>query len=293
MSTARPFSRRVRRATTLTACAAGALLATASWLEAHDFWLVPGAFPFDAGAGVEVLGQTSVRFPTSASPVAIARVAKAVIVDAAGTSTPVTDLSHLGTSLLLRARPSKAGQYVVAADLQPRSARQTGEGLLRYLRLEGAPDAAARIERESQLVATDSVTRTDAKYAKTLVDVGPRGARAFTRSAGQPIEFMPDTDPAQLRAGDTLRLRLLFRGQPVAGISAHAGVAPRGGVAADTAAPRDPDLHVTADAQGVLRLPITRAGLWNIRTIHVVPAGPAAWETHWATFVFVAGRAKP
>jgi hypothetical protein len=272
------------------ALAAGALLVVAAPLAAHDFWLVPGAFPFAEGAGVEVLGQTSVRFPTSVSPVALARVARAVIVDATGAATPVSDLSHRGTSLLLRAKPAAAGQYVVAADLQPRSTRQTGEGLLRYVRLEGAPDAAARIEREGRLNAADSVTRTDAKYAKTLVDVGTRGPRAFAASAGQPLEFTPERDPAQLRAGDTLRLRLAFRGQPVTGITAHAGIAPVGGVAADTSAPRDPDVRVTTDAQGVLRLPISRTGLWNVRTIHVVPAGAAAWETHWATFVFRAGR---
>ena len=279
-----------RSATRHVALAAGALLAVTAPLAAHDFWLVPGAFPFAEGAGVEVLGQTSVRFPTSVSPVALARVARAVIVDGTGKATPITDLSHRGTSLLLRAKPAASGQYVVAADLQPRSTRQTGEGLLRYVRLEGAPDAAARIEREGRLNAADSLTRTDAKYAKTLVDVGTRGPRAFSASAGQPLEFTPERDPAQLRAGDTLRLRLVFRGQPVAGITAHAGIAPAGGVAADSTTPREPDVHVATDAQGVLRLPITRTGLWNVRTIHVLPAGGAAWETHWATFVFRAGQ---
>jgi ketosteroid isomerase-like protein len=39
---------------------------------------------------------------------------------------------------------------------------------------------------------------------------------------------------------------------------------------------------------------VTRVGLWNIRTIHVVPgaAGSGAdWDTHWATFVFQVGDA--
>ena len=106
---------------------AGALLAGASWLQAHDFWLAPGAFPFAAGADVGVLGQTSTRFPTSQSAVAPERVARAVLVGPAG-PTPVTDLSVRATSLLLRARPSQAGEYIVAVDLQARSVRQAPAG---------------------------------------------------------------------------------------------------------------------------------------------------------------------
>jgi ketosteroid isomerase-like protein len=57
------------------------------------------------------------------------------------------------------------------------------------------------------------------------------------------------------------------------------------------AAPGD-DVHLTSDASGALRVPITRPGLWNVRTIHVVQAPPnsdADWDTHWATFVFQVG----
>lgn len=264
--------------------AAAAVFATTSRLEAHDFWLVPGAFPFAAGAPVEVLGQTSTRFPTSQAPVALARVTRAVMIGPAG-ETPITDVSHRGTSLLLRAQPSTPGERVIAVDLQPRSARQTPDGLLRYLRLEGAPEAADRIAHAGTLAGVDSLTRTDAKYAKTLVEVGAGGPRAYTRSAGQPLEFVPQQDPAALRDGDTLHLRLLFRGRPVGGVAARAGLAPP-----DSATRADPDVHLTSDAQGVLHLPVTHAGLWNVRTVHVVQAGPAAWETHWATFVFRAGR---
>ena len=280
-----PRRSRPHRLATVAALTAAALAATASWLQAHDFWLVPNAFPFAEGADIEVLGQTSTRFPTSQSPVALSRVARAVIVDEKG-ATPITELSHRGTSLLLRTRPTSPGQRVVALDLQPRSARQAPEGFLRYLRLEGAPDAAARLERDGALKGVDTLTRTDTKYAKTLVDVGTRGPRAFARSAGQPLEFIPQQDAATLRDGDTLRLRLVFRGQPVAGITAHAGAAP-----VDSTAKPEPDVHVTSDADGVIRLPIARTGLWNIRMIHVVQAGsPSAWETHWATFVFRACR---
>ena len=262
---------------------ATALIAVTSRLWAHDFWLVPGAFPFAEGATLEVRGQTSTRFPTSESPVALARIARAFSVGPDG-ETPITDLTHQGTSLLVRHRPTSAGQRIVAVDLQARSARQPAAGLLRYLRLEGGADAADRIEREGLLRGVDSVTRTDTKYAKTLVEVGERGPRVFARSGGQVLEFIPEQDPKELRGGDTLRLHLMFRGRLLPEFSGMAGRAPT-----DSAARAEPDVHLVAQ-DGVLRLPIALTGLWNIRTIYVVRLGPDAWETHWATFVFRAGR---
>lgn len=263
---------------------ATAVLATASALGAHDFFLVPGAFPFAVGGDVEVLAHSSSRFPTSAGAVAIARVAKAVIIGADGES-KLTDMSIRGTSLVLRSRPAGKGQRIVAVDLVSRTARQAPADLLRWLTLEGAADASARIQQGTSLAGLDSVTRTDTKHAKTIFDVGAGGPRTFSRSSGQMIEFIPLKDPGTLRAGDTLRARLTYKGAVLPGISVHASVPAPG----DTAQKAEPDLHLVTDAAGVVSLPVRKTGLWLIRTIHVVEASRGNWETHWASLVFRAG----
>lgn len=265
----------------VTACV---LVGSASWLSAHDFWLVPGAFPFMEGAGIEVLGQSGTRFPTSSGATQPSRVARAVMIGADGES-QITDLSVRGTSLVLRARPASAGQRIVALDLQTRTSKQTATSFLSYLKLEGAPAAAAGIESSGALKGVDSVTRTDAKYAKTLVDVGTSGPRVYIRSSGQALEFIPQQDPAAASAGGTLALRLSFKGKGVSGVVARAGIAPN-----DSTAKPDPDAELTTDADGVVKLPVSATGLWNIRATHVVQTGPTTWETHWTTFVFRAGR---
>jgi uncharacterized GH25 family protein len=281
--------------------AACALLAVVALAEAHDFWLVPDAFQVAPGGYLEVRGQTSSRFPTSESAVATDRISDARLIGAES-SERMTDLSHRGTSLLLRHRPTSPGQRVVAVMLRPRSVRESAAGFLRYLELEGAPEALARIDQEGLLRGRDSVTRRYAKYAKTLVEVGSGGPRAFARAAGHPLEFVALRDPSALTVGDTLRVRLLFHGQPLAGVVAHSGAvdetadrgaAPRAGGSAAGAPVRapepSPDAHVASDSAGVVRIPITRAGLWNVRTIHVVQAetnSGADWDTHWATLVF-------
>ena len=294
-----PSSSNERRlARVWTSVAAGiALLGAAAVAEAHDFWLVPNAFTNAPGQQIVIRGQTSSRFPTSESAVATDRVASAHLLGASSAER-IDDLSTSETSLVLRHRPTTAGQRVVAVELFPRSMRESAASFRRYLELEGAPEALARVDREGLLRGRDSVTRRYAKYAKTVVEIGTNGPRAFVRIAGHPLEFIPQADPTRLRAGDTLRVRLLYHGQPLVGIRVHSDVVDSAGsppaatgatqgTAASTASTTD---YVT-DADGLIRVPITRAGLWNVRTIHIVQADAASgadWDAHWATLVFSA-----
>lgn len=278
----------------------GVLLAT-RMARAHDFWLVPNAFRVSAGSALEIRGQTSSRFPTSEAAVALDRITSARVYSATAAET-ITELSHSGRSLLLRHTPRGAGQRMVAVALAPRTVRESPASFRRYLELEGAPEALARYERAGRLppvTSTDSLTRRYAKYAKTLVEVGRGGPRAFTRLAGHPVEFVPLTDPATLRPGDTLAVRLTFRGRPVAGAHLHVGVvqSDHSRMDADSSLARADavrDVSVSTNARGVARFAIDTPGLWNVRTIHIVPAersSGADWDVHWATLVFgVEGR---
>ena len=263
-----------------------ALSATAG--VAHDFWLVPTAFHLAPGAHVEVLAQTSSLFPTSGSAITTDRVVEAKLIGA-GEPERIADLAVARTSLRLRARPTTVGQRIGAVSLQPRSVRESPEGFRRYLTLEGAPELLARYERE-RLLPRDSITRRYAKYAKTIVEVGTGGPRSYTRTAGHPLEFVPLSDPSALRMGDTLAVRLLYRGKPLAGAHVHAGYAVAAALT-DTAAARVAarnDRSLVTDSAGVVKVVVTGEGIWNVRTLWIVPAARgsgADWDVHWATLV--------
>ena len=109
-------------------------------------------------------------------------------------------------------------------------------------------------------------------------------------------------DPARLRVGDTLRVRLVYQGQPLIGIRVHSDVvdsagsrpaATGAGQSASSANGSTTDYVTGAD--GLIRVPISRAGLWNVRTIHIVQADAtsgADWDAHWATLVFSAAARR-
>lgn len=264
-----------------------ALLLAAVPLAGHDFWLVPVAFSVGEGGTLDVRGQTSSAFPQSVSAVTVDRVASAQLIGAAGAE-PIRDLSVVGRSLRLRHRPTTPGQKVVAMTIHPRSVRESAAAFTNYLVVEGAPEALERLRREGR-VPRDSVTRRYAKYAKSLVQVGPGGATAWDRPAGHPLEFLPASAAAP-QPGQEYRVQLRFRGRPMAGAKVHAGVVRMAPPAElDALAGTEQHVELMTDADGMLRVPISRAGLWNLRTLQIVEADPgsgADWDTHWATLVF-------
>ena len=269
------------------------VLATAATLSAHDFWIVPNAFMVAADGVVEVRGQTSVKFPTTLSAVTPERVADARMIGAAD-EVRIADLSVSGKSLMLRQRPSKAGQQVIAVALVTRTSRAAPAGLKRYIALEGAPALAERYDGEGAFRGTDSLEQKTTKYAKTVVEIGQGGPRAFSRKAGHALEFVPVTDPATVKVGDVVSVRLLFRGQPLAGAHLHAGWAPEAAITDSSALPKDVKDHsLVTDADGMAQVKVDHDGLWNIRTLHAAPTpdNPKSWEVAFATIVFQASAA--
>ena len=257
-----------------------ALILSAAFAAAHDFWLVPDAFRVAAAGEVVVRGQTSSAFPTTLSAVTPDRVTEARIVGASDEER-ITALSTHDNSLVLRHRPRTPGQKIVAVAVGWRLVNETAASFRKYLVAEGAEDALKHYDRTGQLPTRDIVRRY-AKYGKTALEVGD-GPRAFDRVIGHPLEFMPLADPSAARVSSELRMRLVFQDKPLARARVHAGVAR----AAGKATPPERLLFTSDD--GVVTVPVDVAGLWNIRTIHVVPTPPGAdanWDVHWATFVY-------
>ena len=245
----------------------------------HDFWLVPHAFRLSPGDELLVSGQTSSTFPTSLSAVTVDRLVSARLLMAHSTQ-DIAGLSVGGTSLWIRHRPEREGQALVTVAVGPRSIPESPESFRRYLELEGAPEALIRYEREG-LLPTDSITRRYAKYAKTLVEIGEGGPRAFEQLAGHPLEFVPLTDP--MEADPKLSFRLLFLGEPLAHARGHASVA-----ASLSAEAAYHDVPFETDEHGEFQIELQQ-GLWNVRALHIVPApdgSGADWDVHWATFVW-------
>lgn len=136
--------------------------------------------------------------------------------------------------------------------------------------------------------------------AKSASYIGAPGKnRALTQPTGARLEFVPQVDPATLKTGDTLQVTLLANGKPLANhevgiamvdLSAKAA-APHEHHhhhhhAADTTLTHPALAHTYAyenaamkdhtDAQGVLNLPILKAGQWLLMSANDTPYADSA-----------------
>ncbi|HEX9564506.1 MAG TPA: DUF4198 domain-containing protein [Gemmatimonadaceae bacterium] len=261
-----------------------ALVTLVSTSAAHDFWIIPDLFAVAGDATIHVSGRSGTRFPTGTA-VQPARVTDARVIGA-NAEMKITQMAVEGNSLRLHQKPAAAGQYLIAVALMPRTTRSTPAGLLRFLRLEGGASEAARLERENAFAGQNSVVYTSGSYAFTVVEVGDGGPRAYSKSAGFTLEFTPVNDPAHLHLGDTLHVKVVGAGKPVPNIGVLAG--PAVDTSATATAQQAVSLTLSADANGVVHLPLTKAGAWNIRAAfdYRRPGGAAnEWEVARSTYV--------
>lgn len=266
--------------------AIAATLLVVSTAIAHDFWIIPDIFSAPADGTLHFSGRAGTRFPTGTA-VQPNRVAEARLIGATS-QTKITEMSVEGMSLRLHQKPPASGQYVVAVTLASNPTRSTAAGMLRFLKSEGGAAEAARLERETALAGLDSLVYHATSYAEAVVEVGRGGPRAFATSTGLPLEFVPVNDPSHLHEGDTLHVKVVGNGKAVPNIGIFAGPA-ADTTAGATAGGANTSLSLVADDAGVVHLPLTKSGAWNLRAAYVSKrSGGAAneWTISRTTYVF-------
>ena len=271
--------------------AGAATLVFVSTSSAHDFWLIPDMFGFAAGSTVHVNGRSGTRFPAG-TPVQPTRILEARILGASS-DTKITEMAVEGTSLRLHQKPEAAGQYLVVAATNPplRATRTVPANMIRFLRAEGGAAEAGRLEADVAFMKNDSVLYMSRSYAATILQLGTAGPRAFTRTAGYPLEFVPVNDPAHVHVGDTLHVRVIGNGKAVPGIGIDAVPAADTTAASGTTTTSEM-VALKADADGVVHLPLTKAGPWMLRSAFAAAKQGGAtneFEIARTTYVFNVG----
>jgi uncharacterized GH25 family protein len=148
-----------------------------------------------------------------------------------------------------------------------------------YLEHDGVWDVLEE-RRAAGSFPTDSVDERYTKYAKALIQVGEDGPEAYGRRVGHPIELVPLEDPFELHPGDRFRVRLLWRGEPLANHVVFAGRAGAG---------EGPTTHARTNDEGVVEFPLFVSGPWYLKAIRMAeaPDDPELeYRSHWATLTF-------
>ena len=164
---------------------------------AHEFIAKPGAMAVQAGAELQVAGLSSHVFLISQELEAQQDVKVGFYADGKRTDIAVKPnektLAYDGTVTA----PTSATFIVTGARL-PQIWATTPEGLKQMTRKTAGASNPYKIE----------------KFSKALVNVTPADD-GFSTVIGDTLEIVPVTNPAMVRPGDEMTVKVLFKGQPL------------------------------------------------------------------------------
>jgi uncharacterized GH25 family protein len=258
-----------------------AALLVASVGQAHDLWVVPGKFMPSPGERIRIFINSGDEFPQSASLVGEHRVESFSLITAKGQK-PLSGLMADGKSLTVEFSAPDAGTVLLVLATKSRLVRLNADDFNAYLEEDGLPQILALREERDEL--TQPVVERYAKWAKAVLQVGDEADETWKEPVGHRIEIVPEEDCYSVQPGEELGLKVLFEGEPLSGVTVTGTRA--GG-------PRH-EVGAVTDAEGRVRLPITRAGRWYLHCIHMIrPAeddSQIQWESFWATLTFEVRR---
>jgi len=254
------------------------LLASVATALAHDLFLKPVRYHVAENSEVlvRVLNGT---FSQSENSIVRSRVRDIAVVSPAGRARVDTAAwTDKGDTSTLLVRTGAAGTYVIGASTTASTIALSAEDFNTYLRDDGIPDVLAARRRDGTL--GKPARERYSKHIKSLIQVGARRSDGFDVVLGYPAELAPMANPYALRAGDTLRLRVLVHGNPVARQLVMFG----GRTTADA---RIEARTARSDANGVVAVPLRSAGTWYVKFIHMAAVKDSVdYESNWASLTF-------
>lgn len=258
--------------TVLTLALALFVLMLAPCATAHDLYLVTGL----RGSENRICARIGERFPESTNAVSADRVEQFRIHFTAGAAELAGQMEEKNRQFCAP-RPSQE-TAIVAMVVRPRFIKLAAKDFNAYIAGEGLNQVIRLREQRKQTEAEGKELYS--RYAKLLI--GALGERA-THPLALELEIVPMKDPASLRPGEALPVRVLFRGVPLAHVqvaAVYAGAELKG---------HEYPVTARTDAKGNAKLQLDRAGLWYARLIYMIPAEAASdadWRSFFATLTF-------
>ncbi|MEM6700877.1 MAG: DUF4198 domain-containing protein, partial [Bacteroidota bacterium] len=164
----------------------------------------------------------------------------------------------------------EAGTWVAGVSTRARNIEMDAEAFNGYLEHDGVLDML--IWREENDALEDDAVEKYSKHVKTVFQVGDTKTDDWKTELGYPIEFIPLSNPYELKIGAELPVKLLFQGEPLVNQLVYVGsnAAHDHSHDHDHADGEDHDhshgtTQLRTDTNGQLSMKITEAGEWYLR----------------------------
>ncbi|MCX5690389.1 MAG: DUF4198 domain-containing protein [Planctomycetota bacterium] len=242
---------------------------------AHDYWIVPSTFTPRLGEIVSLrtlVGDHYVGEPRPRDPTKLDRFVIAVPEG----EVPVVGRDGEDPAGFIRIGAS--GTYAVGYLSKFTKVTLAGHKFEEYLKERGLSEVAQA--RAASGKADSDGNERFLRCAKALLCVDGKPGPGFDHVFGFPVELVPVSDPYLLKAGDSLKVKVLAAGKPMQGALV---------IAMNKSDPAK-TLSLTCDAQGLVAVPLAAGGEWLLSVVKMAPVtDPAAgvdWESYWGSLTF-------
>ena len=254
------------------------IVTAASVLAAHDLFLKPDSHFLDPNTPVRmpVLNGT---FQLSENSITPDRVSDISVVETGRRRRMDTGAwAATGDTSFLSFRTGSDGTGVAGVSTLPRELDLAAKDFNDYLEHDGVLDVLEARRRDGQL--TEDARERYSKHVKAVFQVGGRRSPGFDVVLGYPAELVPLDNPYALGSDETLRVRCLVDGNPVAGQLVLWG--------GEDVSGSFQERSTRSDASGVAVVRIDKPGKWYVKFINMVPSDEDGLDyvSKWATLTF-------
>ena len=270
----RSIARRVALVTT------GLVLASVAIANAHDMFLKPMRF-FVAENSQLFVRLLNGTFSRSENSIARPRIRDVAIVGPDGRfRMDTTEWSTAGDTSSFTVKVGAAATYVLAVSTRPNIIALKADEFNTYLADDGIPDELALRKKEG--IANTGARERYHKHVKALIQVGDTRTDHYLTVLGYPAELVPLENPYSLRPGQSLRLKTLVDGRPMANqYVLYGGRTPNEN--------RIEQRALRSDTNGIVTVPLRARGTWYVKFINMTRLSgdtAATHESKWATITF-------
>jgi hypothetical protein len=275
-----PAARRLRSSALCLLCALGG----AAEALAHDYWLELSTYRPKGGDRVAISHRVGERLAGDAVPRNPLGILRFDAFAPSGTAMPVPGRDGFDPAGVVIV--DSPGTWRVVFQSRPSYVELPPEKFDAYLELEGIEGVREEREKlgEGGKVAREAFSRS--AVAVSCASGGLAPPAAARGPVGLELEIVPDGDLCAARPGKDLGFRLLFRGQPAAGVMM---------MALDQKNPGEP-IKVRTDTRGRFRFRLPRAGFWLVKGVAMERStsdANADWQSRWASLTLELGEGAP
>lgn len=248
--------------------------------QAHDFWVEPDSFTPRESQQVAVFLRFGVGFNSQTLPYLNTLFNDFSVTDQNGRADILSRLGNDPAATI----DATAGAQLLGYQSNPQFVEMKPEKFNEYIEEEGIEYIKAERERrgESDSPALENFIRC----AKALIQSGPDSRDVYREKLGYTLELIPQSDPYQLKEGESLEFELLYQGKPIDGLQLQA---------VPKVDPEDVQ-KVRTDKNGRASVTIDRPGVWLIKVVLILPIEgrqqintgirTATLQSYWASYIF-------